>query len=193
MLTTRRLILRPWKREDFPLFAAINADSRVMEFFPSVLSREESDAIALRLQREIEEKGWGFWAAVLSDSQEFIGFIGISYRTHQSLPVSFTPAVEIGWRLAFEYWGKGYATEGALAVLKYGFEMLRLDEIVSFTAAQNNRSRRLMERIGMHRDPKDDFDHPKIPEGHWLRRHVLYRLRRCYTQVNSKLGYIPIL
>src|SRR5690606_14340984 len=106
-----------------------------------------------RFQSKIEEKGWGFWAAVLADSQEFIGFIGLNDVTRDALPAPFAPAVEIGWRLAFKHWGKGYATEGAKACLQYGFETLRLKEIVSFTAVQNNRSRRVMERIGMHRDP----------------------------------------
>lgn len=174
-LTTQRLILRPWKTEDFPLFAKMNADPRVMEYFPSVLSHKESDQMALKCKTKIEEKGWGLWAAESLDSQKFIGFIGLN-EFAQDFP--FAPGVEIGWRLAFEYWGKGYATEGAKAALQYGFETLHLKEIVSFTAVQNNRSRRVMERIGMHRNPKDDFDHPKLPEGHPLRRHVLYRVKQ---------------
>lgn len=176
ILKTQRLILRPWKQEDFEPLARLNADSRVMEYFPSIMSREESDQMALKLKSKLEEKGWGLWAVELLDSHEFIGFIGLNELTQASLPTFFTPAVEIGWRLAFEHWGRGYATEGALASLQYGFETLKLPEIVSFTAVQNDRSRRVMERIGMHRDPQDDFDHPKLPEGHWLRRHVLYRL-----------------
>jgi len=176
ILKTKRLILRPWREEDLEPFAQLNADSRVLEYFPSVLTHEESNNLALRLKVTLEKNGWGLWAAVLLETDEFIGFIGLNKWTKSSLPTHFTPAVEIGWRLGFEYWGKGYATEGAIACLGYGFETLSLDEIVSFTAVQNMRSRRIMEKIGMHHDPKDDFDHPKLPEGHWLRRHVLYRI-----------------
>lgn len=175
-ISTQRLTLRSWKLEDFEPLARLNADPRVMEYFPSVLSREESDQMAMKLKAKFDEKGWGFWAAVLSDSQEFIGFIGLNELTKEAFPTPFTPAVEIGWRLVFDHWGKGYATEGAFAALRYGFEELELPEIVSFTAIQNTRSQQVMERIGMHRNPKEDFEHPKLPEGHWLRRHVLYRL-----------------
>lgn len=176
-IQTQRLILRPWKQEDFAPFAALNQDPQVMEYFPSLLSLEESAQLALKFQAKIEEKGWGFWAACLLESQDFIGFIGLNFLSQTTFLAPFTPAVEIGWRLARKYWGKGYATEGALASLHYGFETLKLPEIVSFTAVQNVRSRRVMERIGMHRDLQGDFDHPKLPEGHRLRRHVLYRLQ----------------
>lgn len=177
-LTTKRLILRPWEFEDFKPFAQLNADPRVMEYFPSIMTSQESDQLALRIKEKLENNGWGMWAAALLDSNQFIGFIGLNEVSHASLPAPFTPAVEIGWRLAFNHWGKGYATEGALAALKYGFEILKLDEIVSFTAVQNERSRKVMSKIGMHRDPKDDFDNPKIPEGHRIRKHVLYRIYR---------------
>jgi 3-dehydroquinate dehydratase/shikimate dehydrogenase len=130
------------------------------------------------MQAKIEERGWGWWAATIPGIADFIGFIGLNNIDKLTFSAHFTPAVEIGWRLAFNYWGKGYATEGAKAVLTYGFETLKLGEIVSFTAVQNMRSRRIMEKIGMHHDPKDDFDHPKLPEGHALRRHVLYRLKQ---------------
>lgn len=173
-IKTDRLILRPWREEDFKPFAKLNADARVMEYFPSTLSSEESDKVAKRIQRKIEEKGWGLWAVSVPGIAEFIGFIGLN---DVDFPAPFAPAVEIGWRIDFDYWGKGYATEGAMACLKYGFETLSLNEIVSFTAVQNTRSRAVMERIGMHRDPKDDFDHPKLPEGHQLKKHVLYRLK----------------
>lgn len=176
-ITTQRLVLRPWKLEDFDPFFSLNADPRVMEYFPSVLNRQESDELALRIKTKLEEKGWGMWAATLIASGEFIGFIGLNEVTQSTLPAPFSPAVEVGWRLAFEHWGKGYATEGALASLQYGFHILHLKEIISFTAVQNQRSRHVMEKIGMHRDPKGDFDHPKLAEGHWLRRHVLYRLQ----------------
>jgi len=176
ILKTKRLILRPWKQEDLKSFADLNADPRVMEYFPSLLSQEESDQMAKRMQAKIEERGWGFWAVSIPGVSDFIGFIGLNQIDQSTFPTHFSPAVEIGWRLAFNYWGNGYATEGAMICLKYGFETLHLREIVSFTAAQNNRSKSVMEKIGMHRDPKDDFDHPKLPEGHWLKRHVLYRM-----------------
>lgn len=170
---TKRLILRPWQESDLGPFAQLNADPRVREYFPGILSREESDASVKLMSNHIEKCGWGFWAASLIETGEFIGMIGLEdvyFKAH------FTPAVEIGWRLAFDYWGKGYATEGAQAAFQYGFDHLKLHEIVSFTAVQNMRSRRIMEKIGMHHDPKDDFDHPKLSENHWLKRHVLYRL-----------------
>ena len=113
---------------------------------------------------------------------EFIGFIGLNSEDQVSFPAAFTPAIEVGWRIAFKHWGQGYATEGAKTALAYGFETLNLDEIVSFTAVQNRRSRRIMEKIGMHHDPKDDFDHPKLPKEHKLNRHVLYRLRASEWQ-----------
>ena len=179
IIRTNRLILRPWKEEDLESFATLNADSRVMEYFPSTLTKKESDERAHSWKPKIEARGWGLWAVSAPGVADFIGFIGLE---HVDFQAHFTPAVEIGWRLAFDYWGKGYATEGALAALQYGFEKLHLQEIVSFTAVQNMRSRRVMERIGMHHDPNDDFDHPKLAEGHWLRRHVLYRLKAAEWQ-----------
>ncbi|MGC1877772.1 MAG: GNAT family N-acetyltransferase [Rhabdochlamydiaceae bacterium] len=178
IIKTARLVLRPWRGEDLEPFAKLNADPRVMEYFPSVLSREESDQMVKRMQTKIEERGWGLWAVSVPGIAEFIGFIGLNDVDKSTFPVHFAPAIEIGWRIAFDHWGKGYATEGAGAVLQYGFETLDLNEIVSFTAEQNLRSRRIMEKIGMHHDPKDDFDNPKLPEGHSLRRHVLYRLEK---------------
>jgi 3-dehydroquinate dehydratase / shikimate dehydrogenase len=173
-IKTKRLILRPWQEKDLKPFAALNADHRVMEYFPSLLTQKESDDRVHSWQAKIKAKGWGLWAVSISDIADFIGFIGLEYVNFEA---HFTPAVEIGWRLAYPFWGKGYATEGALACLKYGFEILELEEIVSFTAVQNMRSRAVMERIGMHHDIKDDFNHPKLFEGHSLRRHVLYRLK----------------
>lgn len=173
MLKTERLILRPWREEDLELFAALNADPRVMEYFPSVKTIQESTQEYNYIKGSIEKHGWGLWASTLIGEDRFIGFIGLNnvgFKSH------FTPAVEIGWRLAYDYWNKGYATEGARAALKYGFEILNLEEIVSFTAVQNQRSRSVMEKIGMTHDDKDDFDHPKLSEGHRLRKHVLYRL-----------------
>lgn len=175
-IRTERLLLRPWCDDDLKPFAQLNADSRVMEFFPSLLTEEESNQMVKRLQGKIEENGWGLWAVSVPGIAEFIGFIGLNSVEKAPMPAPFTPAVEVGWRLAYDYWNKGYATEGALASLKYAFEILKLPEIVSFTAAQNQRSIAVMKKIGMHRDPADDFDHPRLPESHWLRRHVLYRI-----------------
>jgi len=194
-LKTKRLILRPWKETDLAPFAELNADPNVMEYFPSTLSRQESDNLARRIQAKMEERGYGMWAVAIPGVADFIGFIGLNNEDKSSFPAHFTPAVEIGWRLASEYWGKGYATEGAQAVLAYGFENLNLEEIVSFTAVQNMRSRRIMEKIGMHHDSKDDFDHPKLPEDHVLKRHVLYRLKqqewRKNTHQKNKYVYKP--
>jgi len=172
-IRTERLILRSWDKEDLKPFAAMNADPRVMEYFPSVKSFDESREEYYRIEQGFEKYGWGYWAVSVVNGPHFIGFVGLK---HVNFDAHFTPAVEIGWRLLFEEWGKGYATEGALASLKFGFETLNLKEIVSFTAVQNMRSRAVMEKIGMHHDSSDDFDHPKLSEGHPLRRHVLYRL-----------------
>lgn len=177
MIKTARLILRPWRPEDFVPFAKMNADPRVREYFPSVLTREESDEFAQCFSDQIEKDGWGFWAVSVPSVAEFIGFIGLKTVPEGLLP-HLTSAVEIGWRLVYEYWGKGYATEGAEAALKYGFQELHLNEIVAFTAVDNNKSRRVMEKIGMTYESKDDFNHPKVPEGHKVSRQVLYRLQR---------------
>ena len=174
-ITTARLILRQWHPQDRAPFAVLNADPAVMEYFPSVLSRGESDALADRIEAHFAERGFGLWAVEIPGVASFAGFIGLSVPSFQA---HFTPCVEIGWRLARDHWGRGYATEGARSVLEYGFEELKLDEIVSLTTQRNLRSRRVMERIGMDHSPSDDFDHPGLPEGHPLRRHVLYRLRR---------------
>ncbi|MBS4163765.1 Acetyltransferase [Candidatus Protochlamydia amoebophila] len=173
VIKTERLVLRQWCEDDLEPFAKLNADPRVMEWFPSTLSRAGSDDLAKRISPKLQEQGWGLWAVSIPDISSFIGFIGLAGPTFNA---HFTPAVEVGWRLAYEYWGKGYATEGALAALKYGYEMLNLKEIVSFTTLANQRSRHVMEKIGMHHDPKDDFDHPKLPKDHLLKKHVLYRM-----------------
>lgn len=178
IINTKRLILRPWTEEDLEPFAQLNADPRVREYFPGLLSRQESDASVALMSNHIQKYGWGFWATSLVETGEFIGFIGLENVLFSAPFNQLTPAVEIGWRLAFNHWGKGYATEGALAALRYGYETLGLEEIVSFTAVANLRSRQVMEKIGMHHNPEDDFDHPKLPEGHPLRRHVLYRLEK---------------
>ena len=185
-IRSERLILRPWQDDDLGPFAQMNADPRVREFFPGLLSREESDAFAKFMSDHIERYGWGFWIASLIQTGEFIGFIGLEDVHFQAPFNKFTPAVEIGWRLAFNHWGKGYATEGAKRALQYGFEQLKLEEIVSFTAVQNIRSRHVMEKIGMHRKEDDDFDHPKLSNGHPLQKHVLYRLDSKGWQLNQR-------
>lgn len=175
MIQTERLLLRQWRDEDLDPFAELNADPAVMEFFPSVLTTAESDAAAAGNRAHIAEHGWGLWAAEVFDTGEFIGFIGL-----WSVPAEFpfSPAVEVGWRLARSHWGRGYATEGARAAVYFGFGDLGLEEIVSMTTLSNERSWRVMEKLGMTRNPADDFDHPRVPEGHPLRRHVLYRLQK---------------
>jgi ribosomal-protein-alanine N-acetyltransferase len=173
-LRTNRLLLRRWRPDDLAPFAELNSDPRVMEHFPALLTREESDARAAGIQARFEERGFGLWAVEELGGAPFIGFIGLSVTPFEA---HFTPCVEIGWRLAAAHWNRGYATEGAQAALDFGFGRLQLGEIVSFTAVQNVRSRRVMEKLGMTRAPEEDFDHPLLPEGHRLRRHVLYRLR----------------
>jgi RimJ/RimL family protein N-acetyltransferase len=175
VITTERLILRRWQESDRKPFARMNADLRVMKFFPATLSARESDSFADRIGAHFQQHGFGLCAAELRGDGSFIGFIGLNVPQFQA---QFTPCVEIGWRLAADYWGQGLATEGAQAILDYGFETLRLNEIVSFTVPSNRRSRRIMEKLGMTHDPADDFDHPQLPAGHALRRHVLYRTSR---------------
>jgi RimJ/RimL family protein N-acetyltransferase len=174
-IRTTRLRLRPWRATDRELFANLNADPRVMEYFSATLSRQESDALADRIQSHIERHGWGLWAVDILDVAPFAGFIGLAQPRFEA---HFTPCTEIGWRLGPQFWGNGYATEGALAALAFGFGRLNLDQIVSFTTQANLRSRWVMERIGMVHDPADDFEHPDMPIGHALRRHVLYRKSR---------------
>jgi RimJ/RimL family protein N-acetyltransferase len=176
VIRSERLHLRRWRESDLAPFAALNADPAVMEFFPEPLTRAASDALAARLQEHFERHGFGLWAVEIPGVTSFAGFIGLSIPAFEA---RFTPCVEIGWRLAREHWGKGHAIEGARAALAYGFDRLDLCEIVSFTVPANGRSRAVMERLGMTHDPREDFDHPGLPVGHPLRRHVLYRIRRA--------------
>lgn len=171
-LRTSRLLLRRWRPEDNVPFAAMNADPRVREFFPGLQTRAESDASVARYATHFDEHGYGWWAVEIPGVAPFAGFVGLAVTPFEA---SFTPCVEIGWRLAHEFWGQGLAVEGARAALAFGFEQLGLEEIVSFTATQNLRSQRVMEKLGMTRDAHEDFDHPLLPPGHPLRRHVLYR------------------
>jgi ribosomal-protein-alanine N-acetyltransferase len=174
-IETPRLLLRHWISADRERFARMNADPGVMAFFEATLSRAESDALVDRVQAHFNRHGFGPWAAELRESGEFIGFIGLSIPAFEA---HFTPCVEIGWRLAAAHWNRGLATEGARAALDDGFERLGLAEVVSFTVPANRPSRRVMEKLGMTHDAGDDFDHPGLPVGHPLRRHVLYRLKR---------------
>jgi RimJ/RimL family protein N-acetyltransferase len=175
VLRTERLILRPWCDADLAPFAALNADPRVREHFPSCLTQAQSDAAAEGIRGFFDLRGYGLWAAEVVGGAPFIGFVGLA---EPSFMAHFTPCVEIGWRLAHAHWGQGYATEGARAALAFGFETLGLAEIVSMTTVTNTRSRRVMEKLEMHRDPAEDFDHPNLAPGSPARRHVLYRLRK---------------
>ena len=172
-LRTERLLLRQWRDEDLEPFARLNADPETMRYFPAPPSREQSEALAERARRQIEEQGWGLWAVEVVDGASFVGFVGLS---RPGFDAHFTPVVEVGWRLGREHWGNGYATEAGRAALAYGFEELDLAEIVSFTSRLNEPSWRVMERLGMTHDRAGDFEHPRVPVGHPLRPHVLYRV-----------------
>jgi len=174
-LETDRLLLRAWRETDLAPFHALNSHPEVMEFLPRALTRTESDDFAGRIAAEMSETGFGLWAVEVVGVASFVGFVGLSIPTFAA---PFMPCVEIGWRLGREYWGNGYANEAALAAAACAFGPLGMDEIVSFTVPANVKSRRVMERIGMTRDPREDFDHPKLSVGHPLRRHVLYRRRQ---------------
>jgi ribosomal-protein-alanine N-acetyltransferase len=173
-LSTPRLKLRRWRPSDLEPFAALNADPAVMEYFPAPLSRPQSDDLVDSIEASFERYGFGPWALEVAASGEFIGFTGLAVPSFEA---HFTPAVEVGWRLARPAWGQGYATEAARAALAFGFDGVGLDEVVSLAVAGNRRSRAVMERLGMRRDPADDFDHPVVVPDHPLAAHVLYRIR----------------
>lgn len=174
ILQTERLFLRHWQDSDLHRFADLNADPLVRRYFPTLLSRAESDAEADKIRRAMSKNSYGFWAAELKDDNQFIGFVGLYNVT---IDAHFSPAVEIGWRLAHKYWNRGYATEGARAALQYGFESLHQNEIVAYTVTENTASRRVMEKLGMIHNSADDFNHPLLPIEHPMSRHVLYRIR----------------
>jgi ribosomal-protein-alanine N-acetyltransferase len=174
-LPAERLVLREWRDEDLVAFADLNADPRVMEHFPAALTRAESDEFAARIRGHFDEHGFGLWAVEVAGVAPFVGFVGLAVPRFEA---HFTPCVEVGWRLAHAHWRKSYATEGARAAVSHGFSELGLTEIVAMTVPKNVASRRVMEKLGMAQDPRDDFDHPRLQEGHPHRRHVLYRLRR---------------
>ncbi len=174
-IETHRLLLRHWRDEDLEPFRALNADPRVMRYFPRPLNGEQSDSLAGRIRARMQERDFGLWAIEAPGVAQFVGFTGLSVPLFEA---HFTPCVEVGWRLAVEHWGKGFASEAATAAIRHAFGTLGLDEVVAFTVPDNRRSISVMERVGMARSPNDDFDHPNLPEGHPLRRHVLYRRRR---------------
>jgi len=180
-LETPRLRLRQWRQSDREPFAAMNADPAVMEFFPALQSRANSDASIDAWQAQFIERGWSNWAVELRSTGEFIGFAGLSVPIRR---FSFSPCVEVGWRLARAHWGRGFASEAGRAALRVGFQQLGLDEIVSYTSVLNVRSRAVMERIGM-RDAHEDFEHPGVPAGHPLRMHCLYRISRQRWSENA--------
>jgi RimJ/RimL family protein N-acetyltransferase len=175
VIRTERLLLREWRPEDREPFAALNADPRVMEHLPALLPRAQSDALARASEQHFATHGFGPWAVEIPGVAPFIGFVGLDVPAFEA---PFTPCVEIGWRLAAEHWGHGYATEAALASVEHAFGVVGLEQLVAFTTPQNARSQAVMQRIGMTHDEADDFDHPRLPQGHRLRRHVLYRLNR---------------
>lgn len=173
-LESDRLLLRAWRDQDLPAFSALNADLQVIRYFPAPLTAEQSHAQAEKIRQFMQQNGWGLWAVEEKDGAPFIGFVGLAIPA-DDLPCS--PCVEIGWRLAATHWGKGYATEAARTALCYAFERLDLAEVVSFTAENNGPSRRVMERIGMS-SSGENFLHPRLPQGHPLQKHVLYRLEQ---------------
>ena len=182
VLRTERLVLRHWQPSDRLPFSRINADPRVMEFMPGTLSREKSSLLVDRIEAHFQRQGFGLYAVELCEEHSFVGFIGLAVPAFRA---PFIPCVEIGWRLSADHWGRGLATEGARAVVRHAFRVLKLDSLVSFTVPANTRSRRVMEKLGMAHNPADDFDHPNLPEGHPLRRHVLYRLQRSEWELRS--------
>lgn len=169
-LTTNRLILRQWSVNDIPLYAGMNADPEVMKFFPRLQTEEESAQFVDTQSAKIADVGYGLFAVELKHSTDFIGFIGLSIATFDA---DFTPCTEVGWRLRKEFWNQGYATEGAIACLEFGFKNLQLEHIYSFTATLNLPSERVMQKIGMSKI--GEFLHPRVPDGNRLKPHVLYR------------------
>ena len=172
-VTTKRIGLRRFSRYDLDTFADLNSDPRVMQHFPNILSRTECQDLMERINHTIDQDGFGFWAAENLNSGQLMGMVGLNRVKFEA---AFTPAVEIGWRLAYPCWGHGLATEAARACLEFGFRRASLREIVSFTSLHNIRSQRLMQKLGM--TTSGEFDHPMLPDGHRLQRHVLYRILR---------------
>jgi RimJ/RimL family protein N-acetyltransferase len=179
-LESARLILRQWRDSDLPAFADLCADPRVMRYFPETLGRLQSAEVIGRARGHFAELGYGLWALERKDSGQFIGFTGLG---QVGFNVPFAPATEIGWRLAYEHWGLGFASEAAWTCLACAFDRLGLEEVVAFTAVANASSEKVMQSIGMQRDVEGDFDHPNLP-GHELQRHMLYRITQAQWQHN---------
>jgi RimJ/RimL family protein N-acetyltransferase len=175
--------LRQWLDQDIEPFAAMNADPIVMEHFPTTLTRDDTEKFVARIRAQFQQHNFGLWAVEFRETGEFIGFVGLHVIDFEA---SFTPCVEVGWRLARDYWGLGYAPEAAAESLRDGYERIGLLEIVSMTSTTNTKSMRVMEKLGMTHDPADDFDHPKLPRDHHLSRHVLYRLSADHWRQTRK-------
>ncbi len=175
IIETERLILRTWKEEDIEPYFLINQDSKVLKYLLGPLTREHIQEVIERMNAQQNERDYTLWAAELKSSKQMIGFIGLNYTDWKS---KFTPNVEIGWRLGSQYWGNGYAPEAAKACLDYGFNKINLKEIISFTVPSNAKSLKVMEKIGLKRDFKNNFAHPKLPHDHHLSQHILYRLNK---------------
>jgi RimJ/RimL family protein N-acetyltransferase len=184
IIETERLYLRTWQVLDAKPYFDINQDPQVIEFLRGPLTLEEVNQFMATANQHQEKWGFALWAAELKETKELMGFIGLNYTDWEA---HFTPAVEVGWRLGSQYWGKGYATEGAKAALDFGFNTIGLDEIVSFTVPMNQRSLRVMEKIGLRYDPEDDFRHPKLVPDHPFSQHVLYRLKKeDYLEISNE-------
>jgi RimJ/RimL family protein N-acetyltransferase len=175
LLNTQRLTLRRWQESDFAPFAAMNADPEIMQYFPAVLNAEQTKTMIEKIEASFDKKGFGLWAIEVNDTKKFVGFAGLS---EPNFVAPFTPCVEIGWRVATEFWGQGYAPEAAKEILTDAFKRLNLSEVVSFTAKANSNSIRVMRKLGMTRTPEDDFFHPSIDKEDRLAEHVLYRLSK---------------
>jgi RimJ/RimL family protein N-acetyltransferase len=175
ILETKRLILRTWQQSDLEPMTKINLDPKVMEYFPSTFKKQETIAFINKINSHYDKHGFTLYAVEIKETQQFIGFVGL---LNTNFDAHFTPATEIGWRLGSEFWGKGYATEAAKAVLDYAINELNIDEVVSFTSAINKASIRVMEKIGLHYNPKDNFDSPNVKNHSKLVKHVLYRLKK---------------
>lgn len=180
-LETKRLLLRQWQADDYVSFAKISNDPHVMEYYPSILSELESNALAKRISDLISKQGWGMWAVALKQNNQFIGFVGL-HKPDYDLPIN--PCIEIGWRLAKNYWGNGYATEAANAALKFAFEILHLSEVVSFASVNNKKSIAVMKKLNMH-NTLQNFDHPNMELFDELREHVLYKITKTQWKNNK--------
>lgn len=183
-IKTERLFLRQWCKDDLADFSLLNSDPKVMKYLPKILSRKESNNLADKIINLISENGWGFWAIEKINDNSFIGFVGL-HEPKYDLPVK--PCVEIGWRLAREYWGNGYATEAGNAALEFAFKTLNLDNIYSFTSVANVKSQSVMERLNLV-NQSVNFNHPSIPEGNQYSEHVLYKISKETWTVNDATG-----